>query len=514
MKRLALISFCFVTISLSGFSQTSAQGQNAKESFSEFRNRILNNYDDFRKTILDHYADFLNGEWHEYESLNGLNRNPVPKPVSPPKVDSKRPDYTPGDTEADIIEETIVETLPGSEPSLPSSLPQPEFPVMAEESQPQSDPFNPFADSGSGNFWEFDFKGMPMVFPEIDFNISNHLNSTSDYATHWKKLEDAKVAGRMVPSIKKASKAMGLNNFLTYKFVESLVDSKFANADQSSRLSLIHYLLVNMGYDVRIAMTTNKVPMLLIPFDHMVYAIGYLVLDGKKYYLFPPENYDLNKLLEEKVLTCTLPSDVNIGEPFNLLLGELKIPVKPKKFDLSYGNIHLKGEVNENLMHLLYKYPQMPIGMYAQSELQPGLRRELIRQIKSQLEQMDVNEGVESLLQFTQNVFDYATDQAYHGFEKPYFLEETLYYPKNDCEDRAIFYTYFLHNALGREAQLLSFPGHEAAAVTLAQPIGGTSYKTDGRVFYISDPTFIGASTGMVMPTYKNVKPEVDYTYK
>ena len=41
----------------------------------------------------------------------------------------------------------------------------------------------------------------------------------------------------------------------------------------------------------------------------------------------------------------------------------------------------------------------------------------------------------------------------------------------------------------------------------------GTSYSFDGTVFYVSDPTFIGSHTGMVMPTYRGLEPKVDYTY-
>ena len=60
-----------------------AMAQEKRKSFDEFRKEILNGYSDFRKTILDHYADFLNGEWHEYESLNGERRDKTPKPYIP-----------------------------------------------------------------------------------------------------------------------------------------------------------------------------------------------------------------------------------------------------------------------------------------------------------------------------------------------------------------------------------------------------------------------------------------------
>ena len=126
---------------------------------------------------------------------------------------------------------------------------------------------------------------------------------------------------------------------------------------------------------------------------------------------------------------------------------------------------------------------------------------------------MQGDQAVGELLKFMHNVFEYSTDEDFHGFEKPYFVEETLFYPKNDCEDRAIFYTWLLWNALGREAQLISFPGHEAATVRLDNPVEGTSYDYKGETFYVSDPTYIGSTTGMVMPIYSTQTPHVDYTY-
>ena len=155
----------------------------------------------------------------------------------------------------------------------------------------------------------------------------------------------------------------------------------------------------------------------------------------------------------------------------------------------------------------------MQMDGYARSNVQPKLRSDLVRQIQEQLGGLSDGADVEELLSFTQHVFGYATDQQFHGFEKPYFLEENLYYPLNDCEDRAIFYTYFLWNALGRKSQLIHYPGHEAATVKLDQPGRGTAYSINGEKFYISDPTYIGAHTGMVIPDYKDELPNVDYTY-
>lgn len=181
---------------------------------------------------------------------------------------------------------------------------------------------------------------------------------------------------------------------------------------------------------------------------------------------------------------------------------------------MSHGDIEIHGETNELLYPILYKYPQMPIGDYAESALMPSLRDDVVAQLREQLEGMPREQAVDALLQFVQSGFDYATDHDYHGFEKPYFFEEILFYPKCDCEDRVIFYTYLLWNVLGVENHLIAYPGHESAAVSLPGHAAGDAYSYDGRTFLISDPTYIGAKTGMCMPDYRTITPEIDHIYK
>ena len=88
-----------------------------------------------------------------------------------------------------------------------------------------------------------------------------------------------------------------------------------------------------------------------------------------------------------------------------------------------------------------------------------------------------------------------------------------LFYPKNDCEDRAIFYTYLLWEVLGIPNQLICYPGHESASVSLSTPVKGISYSHSGKTFYISDPTYIGSVTGQCMPDFEQTAPEIDFTY-
>lgn len=452
------------------------------KSFQEFRKGMLSNFQSFRDRLLSQYADFLNGEWHEYESLQGEVRDNTPKPKTAPSINQEEP------------------------------KPQPHKPILTPEPQEPAQDIRKSDEDTDVD--KFSFYGLPLSVPKVDYSIRQKLYSPKDYAANWNSLKEADVVKAISRELQDLSEEMNLNDYLLFRLIESYVNNKFAGIDASSRFSLIHYILVNMGYDARIAVSTSGVPLLLLPFNERVYARTYMKIGDERYYTFAPTDAAMESIAGEGILTCQLPSDANAGKKFELKLSNLNIPEKPKAFKLEYGPLSLTGEVNENLMPILYKYPQMPIEDFAVSEVSHGLRKQLVSQVKTQLANMEGDAKVEALLNFMHNVFEYATDEDNHGFEKPYFIEETLYYPRNDCEDRAIFYTWFLWNALGREAQLITFPGHESATVVLDKPVDGTSYKFDGKTFYVSDPTYIGSKTGMVMPVYRGLKPEVDYTYR
>lgn len=495
-----------------------SRAESPKNSFQDFRNEILNNYKGFRQTLLDNYADFLNGEWHEYQSLNGEKRYKVPKPEKVPTVDDSMQDSSPVSQPAKKPEPTVTETPKQQTPEKPPQ-PQPEKAPAPKEKEP-SQPSEPAAQKPQqnapvkGDVTEFKFYDIPVSLPKVDFKIMQKLSYLTDYADQWRNLAQNNVAEKIIPGIMQTSENMGLNGYLTFLMVKDYIESLFPDIDDSSRFSTIHYILANMGYNARIAATNDGIPILLLPLDQMVYGRNYMVLDNKKYYLFAPDYLTTEQIGEKPIYTCTIPGNIELGKDFDLVINELNLPFDPYHFELKGGPLTLTGDLNKNIIPILYKYPQMDMDGFAKSNIQPKLRDQLASQIRQQLESLSGDEAIEALLKFTQKAFQYSTDEDYHGFEKPYFVEETLYYPKNDCEDRAIFYTYFLWNALGKEAQLISFPGHEAAAVNIENPVKGTSYVYDGTTFFVSDPTYVGAKTGMVMPVYRGLEPEIDYTYK
>lgn len=485
-----LISALVATASL-----TSVQAQS--ESFADFRKKILGDFNDFRASVLDDYDKFLEAAWSDYEQITGEKSNPVPKPRTAPTVGS------------DIG--TAIHTSPSGGNTSPRL--QTETPASPQVGKPENNASAGQPASASGSDC-FSIAGIPLEIPHIDYNIANRLGNTHEFGAHWRGLSQTDIAKVLIPEFRKLAETYGLNDYLTYVAVSSYVDTRFPKAHSSSRKSLVHYIMTNMGYDIRLGTNRSGAAMLLIPFNQMVYARPYLNIGGKKYFIFADEGIDLSNPDNLRISTCELPSGADTGKPLDLLLTGLRLPVTPHTYRISFGGITIEGELNRAIMPLLYRYPQMPTADFARSTVLPDVRRQIVDQLKAQLSGMDEQTAVNTLLQFIQKGFEYATDEDFHGFEKPYFIEETLFYPKNDCEDRAILYTYLLWEVLGVPNQLICYPGHESASVSLKNSVKGTSYTHSGQTFFISDPTYIGSVTGQCMPDYIHTTPQIDFSYK
>lgn len=494
-------------------SLASASAQSGNKSFDEFRKGVLDRYEDFRSTVFAHYADFLNGVWHEYEPMDPLRKSEEPKPRLIPSAGktpaadpaAKLPRPAPAKP---ALAEPVEDAKPRREVPLAEKLPEQPARISPASPAPEAPAAAPKAPGKD----IVDFYGMQIEVPRIDLEISQSLPKVSDFARHWTKLEAQKAAPKMERALLPVAKEMGLNDFLTFEFVSAWLDSKFPQASAASKMSVAHHFITYLGFNARLAVTTRTgEPIVMIPTEQKLYGITFMPLDGVNHYILG--NRGVN-IIGQPLATCDLPKGAAAGKKFDMLLSGLNLPRKEKQFTVSHGPLTLSGTVNENIKPVVYRYPQMETGAYAQCQLEPALRNDLVAQLKQQLDGKSPAEASAQLLSFVQEGFDYATDDDFHGFEKPYFLEENFFYPKNDCEDRAIFYTWFLWNALGVENHLLAFPGHESAALHLpGVAFKGTSYEKDGKQFFISDPTYVGAPTGMCMSRYQGVVPKVDYAY-
>lgn len=168
--------------------------------------------------------------------------------------------------------------------------------------------------------------------------------------------------------------------------------------------------------------------------------------------------------------------------------------------------------VNKNLIDYYRTEPffsDCPWGFYATQPLASNVKEQLLPPLRKALYGKNEVEKVSVLMNFMQFGFDYATDEEQFGFEKPFFLEENFYYPKNDCEDRSILLSYLIKHLVGLDVVLLYSPGHLWTAVRFNEEVSGDYIVVKNSKYIVCDPTYIGAGIGLTQPQYLGVKPTV-----
>lgn len=474
------------------FATSVSYAQDINSDYKAYREGLLNGYQDFRKGILDDYANFLDGVWKEFQVFRGVKRDETPKPVVVPKVE-----------EDPVSPEPIVVPEPTVKPKEEPVIPQPEEPIK---------PITPIKPTIAPTF-NFSFYGVGVNAVKLTIHKVSSIESTS-ISSAWRKYQKGE-SKDAINSLKLISTSFGLNDWFTFELVRNYADALLKTESSSDRIVLQHFLLTHMGYDVRIA-RTNRQLLLLVPFKQKMYERSYLNIDGEKYYVFQD---NIAPVLESSmgIYTCELPNDAYKGKFVDLAFSKQSLKLNKgadKTCTLSDGKLHITGTVNSGMMEMLRHYPHMDVPYYAESQVMPPFHRSIIDQLRPQITGMSQRQAANALLHFVQYAFDYATDGAQHGYEKPYFIEENFYYPKNDCEDRSIFYAFLVHNLLGLDVHLVQYPGHECTAVSFTDSsVYGDAYTYRGKTFVICDPTFIGSSIGQCMPSYVNVKPIVEQWY-
>ena len=182
-----------------------------------------------------------------------------------------------------------------------------------------------------------------------------------------------------------------------------------------------------------------------------------------------------------------------------------------KKLKFRYGDeeFNVSLRLKKDVIDFYNNYPQTDYEVYFGAFLSPEARYSLIHDLKPIIEGKSEAEAVNMLLRFVQTAFEYKNDDDQFGREKPFFAEETLFYPYSDCEDRSVLFAYLVRNLIGLEVIGLDYPGHIATAVKFNTEITGDVIKNNEKEYLICDPTYINANIGQCMPRFKNVEPKV-----
>ena len=466
---------------IAGFSDVIAQ-----DDYQKWLEKEQKQFNQFLEEEDRAFSDFLKKDWEAFQTNQGMKADKAPKPPVMPVVQEK-----------DKPQPPPVETV------------KPVPPVKLPEKKPEPKPKPKPVTKKTTNLIQFQFYGAPVSVnykKDFEFSLTQPINNTAISAA-WEVMAKSNHK-LLVEQLLANKKQLALNDWGYLKLVGSLGQQLFPQSSSEQNL-FCWFVMTKSGYDAKVAYK-NEAIYLLLPNEHLIYENRFIVLNDKKYYfisLTDPIQIDgqiftyagqyqgSDKLVRMSV--DRVPNLVN------------KIESKQLNFSFQGKEYTIPVQFDHDMVTFFKNYPQTELRVYFEAAISSQAQYSLAKSLKPYLDGLSELDAVNFLLRFAQSSFEYKTDDSQFGREKYLMVEETLFYPGSDCEDRSILFAYLVRNLLGLQVIGLDYPGHIATAVQFRSEIGGDYLMHQGDKYIVCDPTYVNADAGMTMPQYKTVAPVV-----
>lgn len=448
------------------------------ESFEEFSKGYRGEFETYKEEQNREFSEFVKKQWEEFRVFAGYKAYEEPKidkpPVAPksetPKAESKIPAVLPQET-----------AIPK-----PSRQPQPK--VLSTTPLPKV---------------TFDFYGTAVSIP-YEKSLVSHLGKPSKESI-TRELEKlvSKKYDTTHKSLESYRSVMHLNDWGFYLLVHRFA---LELTGQNSDANLITwFFMLKSGLDTKVAFNDRDLFLFGLTGDKL-YQTAFITEAGKNYYILDPEGRR-SRIGAVFTFKGNYPKS---EKPLDCRVGDMLFSDKAasRKLDFSYRgrSYAIRVEYNPHTIDFYTDSPQTEFGLYFDAGVEYRAKQSLLSELAPLVKGRSELDAVNFLLRFVQSAFAYETDEQQFKREKPFFPEETLYYPYSDCEDRSILFAYLVRKLLGLEVVALHYPGHLATAVNLSGKVEGDSLNHKGKRYIVADPTYIGADAGMTMPQFKSSK--------
>jgi hypothetical protein len=457
----------------------------SREEFAKYKSERQAEFNRYREQYNKEFAEYLRNAWKRMRPEEKVLPPPQPLPFVPkPMEDDTIPVR---DVPIEIPVQDIV--LPIPEPPAPQ-------PIIIDE--PKPDPLH--REISLKSFYGYDIK----LRCSDKIKISLADNDPYSVANAWELLS-SKEFQPLVYDCQKTRQQHNYCDWMYYQFLKE-VAHQVTQTDKASNESVLFtgYILAQSGVDFRFVRTRNGL-LLALPFDTNIYDRLYFTIGGRRFYLIendsPGECYIMENSFCKEATSLTL----RISKP--MIFGKTDIEVKRLASD-RYPEMRVELLANKSEMDFYHTYPRMDWQEYSLASLNDDVAKRITKSFRPALAGKTEEESVNMILNFVQTAFTYGYDDKIWGGDRPFFADETLYYPYSDCEDRAILFSHLIRLLTNRDVVLLYYPNHLATAVHFTRDMPGDYVMVDGKKYLVCDPTGY-KPIGNAYDEFKNVEAKV-----
>ncbi|MGM0419189.1 MAG: hypothetical protein ACQEQS_10740 [Thermodesulfobacteriota bacterium] len=472
MKNSTLLMSVLLALSIaaSGF---------ASDDFQSWVKQQQKDYTSFLEERDKEFHSFLKQKWKDFDVDKGQEEDTAPKPVQAPVADKKEPEKQ-NPVQSDIV-------------------------TKVEKEKPEKDYIPDVKKKEPKKKFKLNFYGSVYELPYIEeLNSLGRVNADKDSIADFFADFASVDTKPLINSFKYHKSEKNLNDWAYFLLVKEYADKTLKDENAASLLTWA--LMLKSGYDVRAGYSSNKIR-LLFASESRLYSIPFFTLDSKKYYLFNDDSksvksYDAKYEGADKKLKAFFTSRPSFFTG--------KAGTKKLEFEHNNKKYSITAYYDPYLISFMQTLPQFSLEKYFMGNPDDLISYYLANELKDKMKGFSNTEKVNFLLSFVQKAFPYKTDDEQFNYEKYFYPEEMIYYPYSDCEDRSAFLAALVKKTTGFDVAVLDYPGHVAVAVNIPESKAKGDYiRIEGKRYHIADPTYINAEAGMLMPEYKNKKPDI-----
>ena len=445
-------------------------------SFSEFKKSQADSFTQYLDNKDKEFNKYLGSNWEEYSSKQAASLYQTPKPN---KIETaSKINFEKRGPIVHLAKKSMLDGILSNKKKTPSKIrnkKEIELSFFATEVG---------FDIPSGT-------RKAMFYPKSKVGISNFFNAL--ISTEYEKL---------VTAIDKATLELNLNDWGKYLLVKELSEKIFANQDDSR---LLEWFIFNkLGYSVRVGLAKKHIQV-MYESEKTIYNTPIYTIDKKNFYLISNygstsrnvHTYKQNYPDANRCIDLTMASLPNLKK--SIKTKSLTFQENMKKYTIDF-------RYNQNIIDFMATYPQVEYGVFFNTPMQDESYKDIVNGLRKYINGKRTSSAINFVLHFVQNAFMYQDDASQFGREKVMFADETLFYDKSDCEDRAILFSKLVKDIFKIDVVGVKYNDHMATALYV--PLKGDTVRVNMKKYVIADPTYINASIGQGMSKYKSLQPK------
>lgn len=323
-----------------------------------------------------------------------------------------------------------------------------------------------------------------------------------------------------VPALIRLRETLFLSDWMFYQLIRKVANIVVPKKYNYSGYTICKwYLLKSTGYKPLLTCSDKKI-LLYINSTDTIYNIPIKLEKSGQYVCLNYHDYDYNMDFNKEEMRLIEGSYVDAGTAFSYKINTMpdfpESKIKTKNLAFKYKNTTEKFtlKIAPETKDYFTNYPVMEYRYQFTVPFSNTTYNSLIPQLKKRIEQFSINQGVEYLMFFVRDAFEFEADTEVFGREKRFSAEETLLSEKSDCEDRSALFFALVREIYDLPMVVLSYPSHVNVAVRLNnQPGDKVMYNNAAYTICEVTPQVRELRIGQQIKSISKQAPEIVYSY-